>query len=419
MNVRMNRKGGIEMRAQVPRTQDRLFHDVFMPEEIRAVRAEIRAFAGKVVEPVAYEIGQQEEKKENFPRQVFHALAEAGIYKIPFPEQWGGKGLRYPSLATCVALEELAYVSDSIASIIDVHCILAGHALMYGSDRIKKEFLQPSISGKKIGCFATTEPVASSDLSVHSLQTKAEKKGDKWIVNGQKRFITNACVADFVAALVNTEGKLSELVIDLKAPGVRVGEPDKKIGNRGQLTSDIYFTNVEVPSENLIGEIGRGLHIALGTLTYGRLGIGATGVGMAQRAFDECVHYMKQRGAFGKKIAEYQYWQFKLAERLTQIECARNLYCKAAFRMDEGVEFPEPEAAMAKYFGTQVASEFAREAVQIFGGYGFMRKLEHDQSTYKVEEIYRDCKIAEIYEGTNEIQKWIIARNIFGKDLTG
>jgi butyryl-CoA dehydrogenase len=407
------------MNKSVPRIMDRLYHEVFLPEEVKGIRAEIRALAEKEIEPVAYQIGQQEEKKENFPREIFQKLAKAGMYQIPFPKEVGGRGLNYPSLATCVALEELAYVSDSIASVIDVHCILAGHALMYGTDRIKKEFLVPSIAGKKIGCFATTEPLASSDLSPKSLQTQAKKKGAKWIVNGQKRFITNACVADFVVALANTDGKLSELVVDLKAPGVRVGEPDKKMGNRGQLTSDIYFQNVEIPEENLVGEIGRGLHIALGTLTYGRLGIGATGVGMAQRAFDECAHYMRQRGAFGKKIAEFQYWQFKMAERLTQIECARNLYCKAAYRMDQGVEFPEPEAAMAKYFGTQVAGDFAREAVQIFGGYGFLRKLEHDQSVYKVEEIYRDCKIAEIYEGTNEIQKWIIARNIFGKEMTG
>jgi butyryl-CoA dehydrogenase len=409
----------IMMGQSATRTQDRLFHDVFLPEETQAIRAQIRDLAQKVIGPVAYPIGQQEEKKENFPRGVFEALAEAGVYQIPFPQEWGGRGLKYPSLATCVALEELAYVSDSIASVIDVHCILAGHVLMCGSDWIKKEYLLPLITGKKIACFATTEPEASSDLSARSLKTRAEKKGGKFVVNGQKRFITNACVADFVTALVTIEGQLCELVIDLKSPGVRVGEPDKKLGNRGQLTSDIYLQNVGVPVENLVGEMGQGLRIALGTLTYGRVGIAATGVGMAQSAFDECVHYMSQRGAFGKKIAEFQYWQFKMAERLTQIECARNLYCKAAYRFDQGIEFPEPEAAMAKYYGTQLAGDIAREAVQIFGGYGFMRKLEHDQSTYKVEEIYRDCKIAEIYEGTNEIQKWIVARMIFGKDLTG
>lgn len=171
--------------------------------------------------------------------------------------------------------------------------------------------------------------------------------------------------------------------------------------------------------ENLIAEEGKGFHVALRALTYGRIGIGASGVGMAQSAFDECVEYIKHREVFGKKIAHFQYWQYRLAEIAIQIENARNLYSKAALRMDQGVEFPEPEAAGAKYYCTECAIDMARDAVQIFGGYGFMRMLANDQSTYKVEEIYRDSKITEIYEGANEIQKWIISRNIFGKGFTG
>ena len=172
-----------------------------------------------------------------------------------------------------------------------------------------------------------------------------------------------------------------------------------------------------VPEKNILGGIGNGLHTALGTLTYGRVGIGASGVGMAQAAFDESLAYMKERSAFGKKIGQYQYWQFKMAERATEIEHARNLYSKAALRMDQGVEFPEPEAAAAKYYATELAGNMARDAVQIFGGYGFMKELSHDKSHYKVEQIFRDCKIAEIYEGTNEIQKMLLARTIFGRDL--
>lgn len=291
---------------------------------------------------------------------------------------------------------------------------------MFGSEELKEKYLKPLIGAAevKIGSFATTEPEASSELSPRSIKTTARKEGNKWILSGHKRFITNAPVCDFIVTLCSIEGRISELVVDSNLKGVKIGEPDKKIGNRGQLTSDIWFDNVEVPEENLVGEIGKGLRIALGTLTYGRIGIGATGVGMAQAAFDESVDYMKQREAFGKKIAQFQYWQFRLAERATQIECARNLYYKAGYRMDHGVEFPEPEAAMAKYFGTEVAECMARDAVQIFGGYGYMRLLEADKSTYKVEQLYRDCKISSIYEGTNEIQKWIIAREIFGKELT-
>jgi butyryl-CoA dehydrogenase len=272
-------------------------------------------------------------------------------------------------------------------------------------------------TAEKIGCFATTEPEASSDLSPRSVQTKAVDKGNKFVVNGQKRFITNACVADFVMALVKVEGQLTVMIIDLSAKGCRVGDPDRKMGNKGQLTSDIYFENVEVPKENVITDIGKGLRVALGTLTYGRVGIAASGVGMAQAAFDESIAYMKKRSAFGKKIAQYQYWQFKMAERATEIEHARNLYLKAALRMDQGTEFPDPEAAAAKYYATELAGNMARDAVQIFGGYGFMAELGHDQSHYKVEQIFRDFKISEIYEGTNEIQKMIIARTIFGRDL--
>jgi butyryl-CoA dehydrogenase len=295
---------------------------------------------------------------------------------------------------------------------------LAGHALEYGSDYIKENYLKPMSTAEKIGCFATTEPKASSDLSSNSVQTNAVPKGNKFIINGQKRFITNACVADFVTALVNLEGQLTMIVVELDSKGCQVGVPDRKMGNHGQLTSDIYFKNVEVPEENIIGEIGKGLHTALGTLTYGRVGIAATGVGMAQAAFDESIAYMKERSAFGKKLGQYQYWQFKMAERSTEIEHSRNLYTKAALRMDHGVEFPEPEAAGAKYYATELAGNMVRDAVQIFGGYGFMRELGHDKSHYKVEQIFRDFKIAEIYEGTNEIQKMILARTIFGRELS-
>ena len=401
--------------ALPPRMQDRLYHDMILPGEAIDIRKKAREFAIKQVAPIGYQIAHTEETKDAFPLEIFRSLAQEDFFRIPFPEEFGGLGLKYPVCATVVTVEELAYVSNSIAAIYDVHCILAGHALMYGSEVLKQKYLRPMTLGNKIACFATTEPGASSELSPRTLKTTATKKGGKYIVNGQKRFITNSCVADFVTTLVNTDGELSMLVIDLNLKGCNVGMPDKKFGNKGQLTADIHFTDVEVPSENLIGEEGKGLHIALGTLTYGRVGIGASGVGMAQSAYDECVEYMNNREAFGKKVAQFQYWQFKMAERAIQIENARNLYCKAALRMDNGVEFPEPEAAGAKYYSTQCAVDMARDAVQIFGGYGFMELLGQDGSMYKVEEIYRDSKVTEIYEGTNEIQKLIIAREIFGK----
>ena len=402
----------------VKRMQDDLFHDLLLPEESHKIRTKAREFAQRVIEPRAYEIATTDESKDSFPWDVFNAMAKEDFFKIPYPKSVGGLGLEFPCCATVVVLEEFAYASNSIAAVYDVHCILAGHALEYGSDYIKNNYLVPMTNAEKIGCFATTEPFASSDLSSKSVETTAIKKEGRFIVNGQKRFITNACVADFVTVLVNVEGQLTMMVIDLNSKGCRVGDPDIKMGNKGQLTSDIYFKNVEVSEKDIIRGLGKGLHVALGTLTYGRVGIAATGVGMAQAAFDEAVAYLKVRSAFGKKIGQYQYWQFKMAERAIEIEAARNMYTKAAYRMDRGVEFPEPEAAGAKYYATELAGNMARDAVQVFGGYGFMRELSHDKSHYKVEQIFRDYKIAEIYEGTNEIQKMILARVIFGRELT-
>lgn len=401
------------------RYQDQLYHDLDTPRELLDIRQQVRRFADEHVAPQAHAIGHTEESVAAFPRQLFSAMAAAGLFRIPFAADVGGHGLQYPATATAIMIEELAYHSNSVAAIVDVHCILAGNALTRGSELIRQRYLAPLLSGDKIGSFATTEPDASTDLSTSAMRTIATRTNDGYIVNGRKRFISNAPVADFVVLLCVDGERMTELVIELDWPGVKVGEPDRKLGNHGQLTADIYFDNVKVPLENVVGEPGQGLKIALQTLTYGRVGIAASGVGMAQALFDHSVERLKSRKAFGKTIAQFQHWQFKLAERATEIEHARNLYLKAARRMDEGHAFPEPEAAMAKWYGTNLAGEFARDAVQIFGGYGFMRELAADGSHYRVEEIYRDCKIAEIYEGTNEIQKLVIARAIFGKEVTG
>jgi alkylation response protein AidB-like acyl-CoA dehydrogenase len=405
------------MSNPVERKMDSLYHDLILPEEAQEIRKKVRAFADRVVAPRAYDIASLEESVENFPRDVFDAMAEEGLFQIPFPKEVGGMGLEYPTCATAVAVEELAYYSNSVAAIFDVQCILSGMALMYGSDDLKKRYLTPMINGDVIGSFATTEPDASSDLSTRAMKSEAVKKGDKYIVNGRKRFITNGPVADYVCILVKFEDKMVKLVIDLDSPGVRVGEPDKKMGNRGQLTCDLHFKDVEVPVSNRIGEEGKGLHISLGTLTYGRIGIAASGAGMAQAAFDKGADYLTRREAFGQTLVNFQHWQFRWAERAIQIENSRNLYSKAALLRDRGVEFPEPEAAGAKYYATECAGDLARDVIQVFGGYGFLRELGDDGSRCEVEQIYRDCKISEIYEGTNEIQKMVLARTIFGRDM--
>ncbi|AIO71232.1 acyl-CoA dehydrogenase family protein [Burkholderia multivorans] len=405
--------------AAPERHQPKLYHDLLTPDETLAIREEVRSFADEHVAPVAWKIGSCEESVDHFPRDLFRKMADAGLFRIPFGASVGGRGLKYPATATAVLIEELAYHSNSVAAIVDVHCILAGHALEHASPELQARYLAPLLAGEKIGSFATTEPDASTDLNVKVMQTVAKGGDAGYVINGRKRFITNAPVADFVVLLCAHEGRMTEIVVDLDLQGVLVGAPDRKTGNHGQLTADIYFDNVHVPSSNVVGAPGGGLKIALQTLTYGRIGIAASGAGMAQAVFDHSVERLKTRKAFGKTIAQFQHWQFKLAERATEIENARNLYLKAALRMDSGEAFPEPEAAMAKWYATHLAAEFARDGVQIFGGYGFMKELASDGSHYRVEEIYRDCKIAEIYEGTNEIQKLVIARAIFGKDVTG
>ena len=404
------------MRKLPQRMQTRLYKEHLFPEEAREIRQKVRAFAEKEVFPLARDIGEKRERNRNFPRRLFRKMAAEGLFRIPFSKEDGGLGLSYPACGAAVMAEELAYISASVAGTINAHFLLSGKTLAMGSPHIKEKYLAPALNGTSVASFAMTEPQSGSDVRTESLVTKARKKGKKYIINGRKRYITNAGVADFVTLLASMGGEKSiMIVVDLDSPGCSVSAPDKKLGNRGELTYDIYLEDVEVPRENLIGKEGEGLRVAVNSLLYGRTGIGASGVGMAQSAFDECIEFMNQREAFGKKIADFQYWQFLLAQRAVEIENARNLYLKAALCLDEGDPFPTFETSAAKYYGSEISVTMARDAVQIFGGLGLMVELAHDSSTYKVEEIYRDSKVGEIYEGTNEIHKMIIARSIFGK----
>lgn len=402
------------------RQSDRLYHELLAPEETQSVRAAVRRIAECEVAPHAAAIAGGDERTDGFPRQVFEALAQAGVFRIPFPGDVGGDGLIHPATATAAAIEELAYYSSSVAAVFDVHCILAGNALNQGTEAQRKRWLPKVVDGTLVGAFATTEPDASSDLSPQAVQTEAIRTEAGWVLNGHKRWISNAPVAGFVVVLARTGTRLSMFIVDTALPGVEVGLADRKMGNRGQLTADIRFTNVHLSDDDLLGGAeGHGLRHALSTLTYGRIGIAAAGVGMAQAAFDLTVAHLSTRHAFGKPVAANQHWQFLLAERATEIDNARTLYTKAAQRLDAGNPSPEPEAAMAKYYATKLSVDMARDAVQAFGGLGFARELGADGSPGPVEAIYRDSKIGEIYEGTNEIQKWVIARQIFGRDVIG
>ena len=401
------------MRKLPTRMQDKLYNDRFIPHEILRLRKKYRKFAEDELFPKAYQLGQRTEDNDNFPWELFKSMAKKGFFKVPFERSEGGLGLKYPACAAAVLAEELAYVSASFAGSVNASSLLTGKSLSFGSKYIKEKYLKPLMECESIGSFAMTEPQSGSDVRANSLITKGVKKGKKYIVNGQKRYITNAGVADYVSTLTSIDGKPCMLVIELDSEGCSVSEPDKKLGNRGELTHDIYFNNVEVPQENLIGKEGDGLKVCVGALVYGRTGIGASGVGMAQSAFDECIEFMDKREAFGKKINQFQHWQFLVAERAIEIESARNLYIKSALSLDSGNQFPILESSGAKFYGSKISVDMARDAVQIFGGLGLMVELSHDKSTYKVEEIYRDSKVGEIYEGSNEIHKMLIAREIF------
>lgn len=402
-----------------PRNSDKLYHDLLSPPEIHDVRSRVRTIAHDSIAPVAARIARGDERIDGFPRDAFDALASEGVFRIPFAGDVGGDELTHRATATAVAVEELAYYSNSVAAIFDVHCILSGNALDQGNEQQRRRWLAPVVAGEIVGSFATSEPAASSDLSPAAVSTVAEPSGGGWILNGRKRWITNSAVAAFVVVLARTGSRLSTFIVPTDTPGVTIGTPDQKLGNKGQITADVILENVELGNDALLGLEGGGLKIALQTLTYGRIGIAAAGVGMAQAAFDHTAKHLATRHAFGGPLASKQHWQFLMAERATSIESARDLYLKAALRLDSGVPFPEPEAAMAKLRGTEIAVDMARDAVQAFGGLGFTQQLGADDTEGPVEAFYRDSKIGEIYEGANEIQKWVIARQVFGKDITG
>lgn len=403
------------MQQSIERTDERLYHSMGLPAEVNEVRARVREFAQNEVAPRVAAMEERPEDVAHFPTEVFQGMAQLGLYRVPFKSDEQGAGLESPMLATAVLMEELAYYSNSIAVIYDCQCVLAGRVLQYASDELKMAYLPPLMSGEKIACVAITEPDAGSDVSPSSVQTVATPVNGGWSLTGRKRFIINAPVADFACVLCTIGGALSMVVVAMKCEGIAVPPPDRKMGMHACLTADILFDGAHVPTDNLVWQAGKGLRIALGALTRGRIAVGASGVGMAQASLDQGIHHMKQRRMFGKTLADMQHWQFKFAEHATHIAMARDLCYKAAIRHDAGVEFPEPETAMAKYYGTELAGNVARDTIQVMGGYGFMSRMGADGSVNDAERIYREAKGPEVYEGSNEIQKWMIARQMFGR----
>lgn len=408
------------MTATAPvRRADTLFNDAWLPEETRRIRQQVRAFADEVLRPAAHRLNTTPESREAFPEAEFKAMAAAGLYKIPYPADVGGLGLEFPTLATLTVLEELGYYSPGLASALyDGQAILVGKTLERAPAHLRNRYLPALVRGELVGSFATSEPETSTDLSAARMQTEATRVAGGWHITGRKRWITNSCRADIITVLCRTGERQTMFLVDMKAPGVSVTAPDKKMGNHAQLTSDVIFNNAFVPDDHVIGNENSGLGVALGALALGRMGIGAIGVAMAQAAFDHATHYMCGRKVFGQPLASMQHWQYVFADHAVGIEQARSLYQKAGWRQDVhgGAEV---EAAMAKLTGSRLAVDVARDAIQVCGAYGFARELAGTGQQMPLEAIYRDAKIGEIYEGANEIQKWVIARNIFGRQFTG
>ncbi|WP_328362778.1 acyl-CoA dehydrogenase family protein [Mycobacterium sp. NBC_00419] len=405
----------------VPRTQDHMTHDVWLPDEIVSLRAEARVAVEKTVVPHAREIGQRPESVDSFPWAAFRGLADEGMFAVPFGPDYG-RGLEHPLLGTCTVAEEIAYHSSSLAGVYDGQCLLVPQTLQFASEELRARLIPELVSGRVAFSFATTEPETSSDLTADRLQTVAEETPDGFILNGRKRWITNSIVAGWVSVLVRAGAdgnRASMLLVDLSSPGVRIGTPDLKMGHRGQITADIVFTDVQVPRANLLGTVGGGMAVALSALVRGRIGIAAAGVGVAQAALDLAVHRLRTRQVFGAPLGAMQHWQFVMAQRATEIECARTLYQKAATLIDRGDRGAEPEAAMAKAYSTRLANDLVREAIQIHGALGFAQQVGETGESVRLEEMYRDAKILEIFEGANEVQQWIIARQLIGRDVTG
>ena len=369
------------------------------------LRAKIRAFAEEEIKPIAFLLDQQNE----FPEEAVRKLGQLGLMGIPYPKEYGGAGLDVLSYA--IAVEELARVDGGAGVILSAHVSLGSWPIFaYGTEEQKKKYLVPLAKGEKIGAFGLTEPNAGSDAG--GTETTAVLKGDHYVLNGGKIFITNAPKADTYVVFavttpdIGTKG-ISAFIVEKGWKGFYFGDHYDKMGIRSSTTAELIFDNVEVPKENLLGKEGDGFKIAMSTLDGGRIGIGAQALGIAQGAYENALAYAKERIQFGKPVGFQQAVSFKLADMATKLRCARMLVYSAA-ELKEAHESYAKEAAMAKLYASDIALEVTNDALQIHGGAGFMKGME-------VERAYRDAKITTIYEGTNEIQRVVIASHILGK----
>lgn len=362
----------------------------------------VREFAEKEIAPFAAEL----DKKAEYPTKILQKMAKLGLLGIIIPPEYGGAGL--DTISYAIVIEEISRKCASTGVITSVHnSLVSWPILKYGTDEQKKKYLPKLANGEKIGAFAGTEPNAGSDLG--AMKTTAVLKGNNYIINGDKTFITSGSEAGIIIIIAVTDKNagpkgISAFIVESGFKGYKVGSIFEKLGINASKTSELLFENMEVPKENLLGKEGDGFKIALSTLDGGRIGIASQAVGIAQAALDESIEYSKQRQQFGKPIAQFQAIQWMIADMATKIEAARYLVYNAAYKKDKK-ERCSKEAAMAKLFASEVAVDTAIKAVQIHGGYGYTKE-------YTVERLFRDAKITEIYEGTSEVQRMVIAGSL-------
>jgi short/branched chain acyl-CoA dehydrogenase len=369
-------------------------------EEHELVRRTVRDFAEQRIAPVAEEL----DREERFPYDIVAELAELGLMGMPIPEEYGGAGT--DTLSYAIAVEELTRVDSSVAITVAAHTSLGTMPIfLFGSEEQKREWLPQLASGQKLAAFGLTEPDAGSDAG--AARTRAELRDGSWVVNGSKIFITNAGT-DITACVTITartgEDEISNLIVPNGTPGYEISAPMRKLGWHASDTRELSFRDCAVPEGSLLGPRGQGFRQFLEILDGGRISVAAMAIGLAQGAYDLAERYAKERRQFGKPIVEFQAVQFKLADMATEIEAGRNLVHKAAWLKDQGRPFAK-EAAMAKLYTGELSHRVANWALQIHGGYGYMEE-------YAISRFYRDQKILEIGEGTNEVQRMVIARHL-------
>ena len=375
-----------------------------LTKEQEFVRKMVRDFATNEVEPLAADI----DKEHRFPEETVAKMAELGMMGIPFPTKYGGAG--GDEISYAITVEELARVCGSTAVIVSAHTSLCCWPIYaYGTEEQKMKYLPDLLSGRKLGAFGLTEPNAGTDAG--GQQTRAVLDGDEWVLDGAKVFITNGGYADTFVVMAMTDkkkgthGGISSFIVEKGDPGFSIGKTEDKMGIHASSTTELIFQGCRIPKDRLLGEIGDGFKVALSTLDGGRIGIASQALGIAQGAFDVTVDYMKARKQFGKKLSQMQALQFEMADLKTRIEAARLLVYRAAFLEDAHQPYGEA-AAMAKLFAAETAMKVTTKCVQFHGGYGYT-------CDYPVERMMRDAKITEIYEGTSEVQKLVIAANTF------